>query len=111
MTWRKASWYADNGEEFPVSLGGDGDDAGEDEIDPGLGQRAQRLSAAMNGRAGARSHAGDTRGGKSAVSKKQHLKDKKFGSGGQKKLRKQNDSFSAADVARSPPYGSALVTA
>ena len=32
------------------------------------------------------------------MSKKQHLKNKKFGSGGQKKLRKQNDGFSAADM-------------
>ena len=95
---RKASGYAGDGGEFPVSLGGDGDDVGGDDIDPGLGQRAQRLSAAMSGKAGSKSHAGDTRGSKQAVSKKQHLKNKKFGSGGQKKLRKQNDGFSAADM-------------
>lgn len=93
---RKANGFAGNGDEFPVSLGGDYDDYGDD-IDPGIERRAKRLSTAIKGK-GNDSHMGDTRGRNGAISKKRHMKNKKFGSGGPKKLKKQNDSFSAADM-------------
>lgn len=68
--------------------------AGELDFDAEMKQQQQRQKAQ---RAGVRIQQGNT------PTKKRQMKDAKFGFGGRKRLQKQNDAFSAADMSGYKP--------
>jgi rRNA-processing protein EBP2 len=71
--------------------------AGELDFDAEMSGRRQQQQQQKGQRAGIRIQAGD------APNKKRQMKNAKFGFGGRKRLQKQNDAFSAADMSGYKP--------